>query len=185
MQFVVSQRSEVTASGLKWSWANIYWMAQGLATFLSKVMDRVNHYNTVLKQHVISMSVWIWHSVAWWLELIIPLGSHGYCRACGSYMRRLLDWQLDLLDSAQLHNCDYTLQFTVRHTHTNFLSPGVCSLVVTSQLSHNSSGPRTTCRPTHSFRTVDSLSRSFLLSCSARGLLARARNLLPRTGSHK
>jgi hypothetical protein len=41
---------------------------------------------------------------------------------------------------------DYTLQFTVRHTHTNLLSPGVCSLV-TSQLRHNSSGPRTSCRP--------------------------------------
>jgi hypothetical protein len=101
-----------------------------------------------------------------------------YCRAYGDYTRRGLDWQLHLLDSAQLHNCDYTLQFTVRHTHTNLLSTGVCSLVVTYRLSHNSSRPRTSCGPTHSFRTVDSLSPSFLLSCSARGLLARARNLL-------
>jgi hypothetical protein len=51
----------------------------------------------------------------------------------------------------------YTLQFTVSHTHTNLLSPGVCSLVVTSQLSHNSSGPRTSCRPTHCLRTPNSL----------------------------
>jgi hypothetical protein len=47
---------------------------------------------------------------------------------------------------------DYTLQFTVRHMHTNLLSPGVFSLVYTSQLSHNSSGPRTSCRPTHYLR---------------------------------
>jgi hypothetical protein len=49
---------------------------------------------------------------------------------------------------------NYALQFTVRHTHTNLFSPGVCSLVVTSQLivSHNSSGPRTFCRPTHCLR---------------------------------
>jgi hypothetical protein len=47
---------------------------------------------------------------------------------------------------------DYTLQFTVRHMHTNLLSPGVFSLVVTSQLSHNSSGPRTSCRPPHCLR---------------------------------
>jgi hypothetical protein len=46
--------------------------------------------------------------------------------------------------------CDYTLQFTVRHT--NLLSLGVFSLVVTSQLSHNSSGPRTSCRPTYCLR---------------------------------
>jgi hypothetical protein len=45
---------------------------------------------------------------------------------------------------------DYTLEFTVRHTHTNLLSPGVFSLVVTSQLSLYSSGPRTSCRPTQS-----------------------------------
>jgi hypothetical protein len=64
-----------------------------------------------------------------------------YFRAYGDYIGRVLDWQFDLLDSAQLHNCDYTLLFTVRHTHTNLLSPGVCSLVVTSQLSHNSSSP--------------------------------------------
>jgi hypothetical protein len=55
---------------------------------------------------------------------------------------------------------DYTLQFTVRHTHTDLLSPGVFSLVVTSQLTMSlySSGLRTSCRPTHSLRTVDSLS---------------------------
>jgi hypothetical protein len=44
-----------------------------------------------------------------------------------------------------------------RLTHTNLLSPGVFSLVVTSQLSHKSSGPRTSCRPTHCLRTPSSL----------------------------
>jgi hypothetical protein len=52
---------------------------------------------------------------------------------------------------------DYTLQFTVRHTHSNLLSSSVFSLVVTSQPSHNSSGPRTSCRPTHCLRSLSSL----------------------------
>jgi hypothetical protein len=80
-----------------------------------------------------------------------------YCRAYGNFMRRGLDWQLDLLDSTQIHNSwlhrtVHCKTHTHTHTHTNLLSPGVFSLAVTSHLSHNISEPRTTCRPTHCLR---------------------------------
>jgi hypothetical protein len=82
-----------------------------------------------------------------------------YCRAYGDYMRRSLDWQLDLLGSTQLHNLWLLLTVNFKtHTHTDLLSSGVCSLVVTSQLSLYSSVPRTSCRPTHCLRIPSSLS---------------------------
>jgi hypothetical protein len=57
-----------------------------------------------------------------------------YCHVLSNYRQGWLDnWiYWTQLNYATL---DYTLQFTVRHTHTNLLSPGVFSLVVTSQLS--------------------------------------------------
>jgi hypothetical protein len=56
----------------------------------------------------------------------------------------------------QLVITPYSLLYDT-HTHTNLLSLGVFLLVVASQLSHNSSGPRTSCRPTHCLRTPSSL----------------------------
>jgi hypothetical protein len=66
-------------------------------------------------------------------------------RICGDYIRRVLDWQLDLLDHTQLHTITvYTLyNFTVYYS--------TCRIFLQLQLSHNScwvsSGPRTSCRP--------------------------------------
>jgi hypothetical protein len=68
--------------------------------------------------------------------LPIPTALKTYCHAYGDYIRRGLDWQLDLLDWTQLHNS--WLHLTVHcntHTHTNLLSSGVFPLVVTSRLS--------------------------------------------------
>jgi hypothetical protein len=91
----------------------------------------------------------IWHACIRW-EI--------YCRACGDYIRGGLDCQLDLLGSTQLHNSWLHLTGHCKtHTHTNLLSPGVFSLVVTSQLSHNSLRPRTSCRPTHCLQIPSSL----------------------------
>jgi hypothetical protein len=79
-----------------------------------------------------------------------------YCRACGDYKRR----GIGLTTGFIKHSYNTWLHFTVpckTYAHTNLLSSGAVSRVVTSQLSHNSSGPRTSCRPTHCLRTPSSL----------------------------
>jgi hypothetical protein len=70
---------------------------------------------------------------------------------------------------------DYTSQFTVRHTHTNLLSPGVFSLVFTAQLSHKSAGPRTSCRPTRCLQTPSSLTHGNPLPQPGSSILPLAR----------
>jgi hypothetical protein len=53
------------------------------------------------------------HRLSGWIYI-------GYCRAYGDYIRRVLDWQLDLLDHNQLHN-SVTVYFTLQLTTTESL----------------------------------------------------------------
>jgi hypothetical protein len=75
------------------------------------------------------IGIWLFHSsllfilpMSYWLSSTLSLITWFFIlsRVCGDYIRRVLDWQLDLLDHTQLHTITvYTLlQLTTVHCNT-------------------------------------------------------------------